>query len=165
MRAIRCNQYGPPDSLTLEELPDLTPAAGQVVIDVKAAAVNFPDVLIIENKYQVKPPLPFTPGAEVAGIVRAAGEGVALQPGTRVAAYVGYGGFAQQVLADAGACVTLPDHADFATAARSRSRTARRITRSSIAAHCAQARRCSCSAPRAAWASRRSRSARRSAHA
>lgn len=86
MRAIRCNQYGPPDTLSIEELPDLVPGAGQVVIDVKAAAVNFPDVLIIENKYQVKPQLPFTPGAEVAGIVRAAGEGVKFAPGTRVVA-------------------------------------------------------------------------------
>jgi NADPH:quinone reductase len=117
MRAIRCNQYGPPDTLTLEDLPDLVPGAGQVVIDVKAAAVNFPDVLIIENKYQVKPPLPFTPGAEVAGIVRAVGEGVKLAPGTRVVAYVGSGGFAQQALADAGACVPLPEDADLATAA------------------------------------------------
>ncbi|NLP64100.1 NADPH:quinone oxidoreductase family protein [Paraburkholderia sacchari] len=117
MRAIRCNQYGPPETLTLEDLPDLVPGAGQVVIDVKAAAVNFPDVLIIENKYQVKPPLPFTPGAEVAGIVRAAGEGVALAPGMRVVAYVGNGGFAEQALADAAACVPLPEGADFATAA------------------------------------------------
>ncbi|MBN3814586.1 NADPH:quinone oxidoreductase family protein [Paraburkholderia sp. Ac-20347] len=117
MRAIRCNQYGPPDTLSIEELPDLVPGAGQVVIDVKAAAVNFPDVLIIENKYQVKPQLPFTPGAEVAGVVRAAGEGVKLAPGTRVVAYVGNGGFAQQAIAEAGACVPLPEGADFATAA------------------------------------------------
>ncbi|WP_028224775.1 NADPH:quinone oxidoreductase family protein [Paraburkholderia ferrariae] len=117
MRAIRCNQYGPPDSLTLEDLPDLTPGPGQVVIDVKAAAVNFPDVLIIENKYQVKPPLPFTPGAEVAGVVRAAGDGVRLAPGTPVVAYVGQGGFAEQAIANADACVPLPDGADFATAA------------------------------------------------
>jgi len=117
MRAIRCNQYGPPDSLTLEELSDLTPGAGQVVIDVKAAAVNFPDVLIIENKYQMKPPLPFTPGAEVAGVVRAAGADAKLAPGTRVVAYVGTGGFAEQAVADASACVQLPDNADFATAA------------------------------------------------
>ncbi|CAB3779770.1 Phthiocerol synthesis polyketide synthase type I PpsC [Paraburkholderia caffeinitolerans] len=117
MRAIRCNQYGPPETLTLEDLPELVPGAGQVVIDVKAAAVNFPDVLIIENKYQVKPALPFTPGAEVAGIVRAAGEGVALAPGMRVVAYVGNGGFAEQVLADAAACVPLPEGADYATAA------------------------------------------------
>ncbi|MBB2928478.1 NADPH:quinone oxidoreductase family protein [Paraburkholderia silvatlantica] len=117
MRTIRCNQYGPPDSLTLEDSPDLVPGPGQVVIDVKAAAVNFPDVLIIENKYQMKPPLPFTPGAELAGVVRAAGEGVKLAPGMRVVAYVGTGAFAEQALADASACVALPEGADFATAA------------------------------------------------
>ncbi|WP_322104664.1 NADPH:quinone oxidoreductase family protein [Paraburkholderia sp. J41] len=117
MRAIRCNRYGPPDTLTLEDLPDLVPGPGQVVIDVKASAVNFPDVLIIENKYQMKPPLPFTPGAELAGVVRAAGEGVTLAPGTRVVAYVGTGAFASQAVADAAACVALPDAADFATAA------------------------------------------------
>ncbi|WP_027797269.1 NADPH:quinone oxidoreductase family protein [Paraburkholderia acidipaludis] len=117
MRAIRCNQYGPPDTLTLEALPDLTPGPGQVMIDVKAAAVNFPDVLIIENKYQMKPPLPFTPGAEVAGVVRAAGDGVKLAPGTRVVAYVGQGGFAEQAIASADACVLLPEGADFASAA------------------------------------------------
>ena len=60
MRAIRCNQYGPPESLVLETLPDLEPGPGQVVIDVRAASVNFPDVLVIQNKYQMKPELPFT---------------------------------------------------------------------------------------------------------
>jgi NADPH:quinone reductase len=118
MRAIRCHRYGPPDTLTLDELPDLAPQAGEVVIDVKAAAVNFPDVLIIENKYQLKPPLPFTPGAEIAGVVRAAGAGVTdLRPGMRVVAYVGHGGFAQQARATAHSCVPLPDDADFETAA------------------------------------------------
>ncbi len=118
MRAIRCHQFGPPDTLTLDNLPDLQPKAGEVVIDVKAAAVNFPDVLIIENKYQLKPPLPFTPGAEIAGVVRAAGEGVThLPPGTRVVAYVAHGGFAEQARAAATSCVPLPDDADFDTAA------------------------------------------------
>jgi NADPH:quinone reductase len=118
MRAIRCNQYGPPESLTVEDLPDLEPQAGEVVIDVKAAAVNFPDVLIIENKYQFKPPLPFTPGSEVAGVVRKVGAGVTqLQPGARVIAYTGQGGFAQQVIAAAGACVPLAEGVGFAQAA------------------------------------------------
>ncbi|MBN3807435.1 alcohol dehydrogenase catalytic domain-containing protein, partial [Paraburkholderia sp. Ac-20336] len=76
MRAIRCKQYGPPESLVVDNLPDLEAPPGHVVIDVKAAAVNFPDVLIIENKYQFKPPLPFTPGSEAAGVVRAVGAGV-----------------------------------------------------------------------------------------
>ncbi|MBV8628846.1 MAG: alcohol dehydrogenase catalytic domain-containing protein, partial [Paraburkholderia sp.] len=118
MRAIRCNQYGPPESLTVEELPDLLPKPGEVVIDVKTASVNFPDVLIIENKYQMKPPLPFTPGSEVAGLVRAVGEGVTrFQPGQRVVAFTGSGAFAEQAVAPATACVPLPDDADFAVAA------------------------------------------------
>lgn len=118
MRAIRCNQYGPPESLTVEDLPDLQPKAGEVVIDVRAASVNFPDVLIIENKYQFKPPLPFTPGSEVAGVVRAVGEGVTtLQPGARVVAFTGSGGFAEQVAAPVAVCVPLDDDVDFALAA------------------------------------------------
>jgi NADPH2:quinone reductase len=118
MRAIRCNRYGPPQTLVVETLPDLQPGPGEVVVDVKAASVNFPDVLVIENKYQFKPPLPFTPGSEVAGLVRAVGEGVQhLRVGLRVAAFVRVGGFAEQVLAPAGACMPLPDEADFETAA------------------------------------------------
>src|ERR1700679_3198496 len=90
MRAIRCNQYGPPESLVVENLPDLEPPPGHVGTDGKAAAVNFPDVLIIENKYQFKPPLPFTPGSEVAGVVRAVGAGVTqFKPGSRVVAFTG----------------------------------------------------------------------------
>ncbi|SAK71627.1 alcohol dehydrogenase [Caballeronia arationis] len=118
MRAIRCNQYGPPETLSLETLPDLHPGAGEVVIDVKAASVNFPDVLIIENKYQFKPPLPFTPGAELAGIVREVGAGVTqFAPGMRVAAYTAHGAFAEQALASASSCVPLPDDVDLAQAA------------------------------------------------
>ncbi|HEX7934696.1 MAG TPA: alcohol dehydrogenase catalytic domain-containing protein, partial [Paraburkholderia sp.] len=100
MRAIRCNQYGPPESLTVEDLPDLEAPPGHVVIDVSAASVNFPDVLIIQNKYQMKPPLPFTPGSEVAGVVRAVGAGVTqFSPGARVVAFTGSGGFAEQAIA------------------------------------------------------------------
>lgn len=118
MRAIRCNQYGPPESLVVENLPDLEPPPGHVVIDVKAAAVNFPDVLIIENKYQFKPSLPFTPGSEVAGIVRAVGAGVTqFKPGSRVVAYTGTGGFAEQALAPAAACMPLAHSVDFELAA------------------------------------------------
>ncbi|MFM0724506.1 NADPH:quinone oxidoreductase family protein [Paraburkholderia strydomiana] len=118
MRAIRCNQYGPPESLVVDNLPDLVPPPGHVVIDVKAAAVNFPDVLIIENKYQFKPPLPFTPGSEVAGVVRAVGDGVTqFKPGARVVAYTGSGGFAQQALAPAAGCVPLADGVEFDVAA------------------------------------------------
>lgn len=118
MRAIRCHRYGPPATLVVETLPDLVPGPGEVVIDVKAAGVNYPDVLVIENKYQFKPALPFTPGSEVAGIVRAIGEGVTrLQVGMPVAAFVRIGGFAEQVAAPVDACAPLPEDADFAVAA------------------------------------------------
>lgn len=118
MRAIRCNEYGPPETLVVETLPDPTPGAGEVVIDVKAASVNFPDVLVIENKYQFKPALPFTPGSEVAGLVRAVGPGVShLRPGMAIFAFTRIGGFAEQALAPAEACSPIPDGADFATAA------------------------------------------------
>jgi NADPH2:quinone reductase len=118
MRAIRCNQYGPPESLVLETLPDLQPGPGQVVIDVRAASVNFPDVLVIQNKYQMKPELPFTPGSEFAGVVRAVGPDVKrLKPGMRVAAYTAQGAFAEQALASEAACMPLPEDIDFASAA------------------------------------------------
>lgn len=118
MRAIRCNEYGPPESLVVDDLPDLVPPPGHVVIDVKAASVNFPDVLIIQNKYQVKPPLPFTPGSEVAGVVRAVGEGVTqFEPGSRVIAFTGFGGFAEQAIAPVEACVPLADGIAFDLAA------------------------------------------------
>ncbi len=70
MKAVLCKQFGPPESLVLEELPSPKPGAGEVVVTVKAASVNFPDVLIIQNKYQFKPPLPFSPGSELAGVVK-----------------------------------------------------------------------------------------------
>jgi NADPH2:quinone reductase len=117
MRAIRCNQYGPPESLVLETLPDLRPGADEVVIDVRAAGVNFPDVLIIQNKYQTKPELPFTPGAEFAGVVREVGANVRrLRVGMRVAAYTAQGAFAEQAVAREAACSVLPDDIDFASA-------------------------------------------------
>ena len=118
MKAIVCNAWGLPDTLDLEELPDVTPAAGQVAIDVQAAGVNFPDVLIIQNKYQVKPPLPFTPGGELAGTVRAVGEGVTqFKPGDRVIAFVGQGAFAQQIAVPVQAVMPMPAGMDFDIAA------------------------------------------------
>lgn len=118
MRAIRCHRHGPPDTLVLDTLPDLSPGPGEVVVDVKAASVNFPDVLVIENKYQFKPSLPFTPGSEVAGIVRAVGDGVEnVRVGMPVAAFTRIGGFAEQALAPASACMPLPADVEFAAAA------------------------------------------------
>src|SRR5438128_7383161 len=103
MKAIVCKQFGPPESLVFEELPSPRPGAGEVVIEVKAASVNFPDVLIIQNKYQFKPPLPFSPGSELAGVVKEAGSGVtAFRPGDRVMAFTTYGAFAEEVKTEAG---------------------------------------------------------------
>ncbi len=118
MKAIVCKAWGLPDTLTLEELPDLVPGPGQVVLDVKAAGVNFPDVLIIQGKYQVKPALPFTPGSEVAGVVRAVADDVqGYQVGQRVIAFTGQGGFAQQLAVPVQALMPMPPGMDFDTAA------------------------------------------------
>ena len=118
MRAVLCKSYGPPDSLVFEDVASPVPGPGEAVITVRAASVNFPDVLIIENKYQVKPPLPFSPGSELAGIVKAVGDGVArLKPGDRVMAITGYGAFAEEVKVDARKLFPIPPAMDFATAA------------------------------------------------
>ena len=76
MKAVLCKQFGPPESLVIEELPSPKAGAGEVVVSVKAASLNFPDVLIIQNKYQFKPPLPFSPGSELAGVVKEVGPDV-----------------------------------------------------------------------------------------
>lgn len=118
MKAVLCKHWGPPESLVIETLPDLLPTAGDVIIDVKAAGVNFPDVLIVQNKYQAKPALPFSPGSELAGIVNAVGDGVThVKPGDRVIAYVGHGAFASQVRAPAAVVTPMPEALDFETAA------------------------------------------------
>jgi NADPH:quinone reductase len=118
MRAIVCKEWGGPDKLEIQTLPDFVAGPGEVVIDVKAAGVNFPDVLIIQNKYQMKPPLPFTPGAELAGIVRSIGDGVKhVQPGDAVVAFAGLGAFAEQCLTKAELVMPMPPGIDFNTAA------------------------------------------------
>ncbi|HEV2983332.1 MAG TPA: NADPH:quinone oxidoreductase family protein [Vicinamibacterales bacterium] len=118
MKAVLCKAYGPPESLAIEEVPSPTPGQGEVVISVKAASVNFPDVLIIQNKYQVKPPLPFSPGSELAGVVKSVGAGVtAFKPGDAVMAIIGYGAFAEEVKADAARVLPIPAGMDFASAA------------------------------------------------
>jgi NADPH2:quinone reductase len=95
-----------------------TPRRGEAVISVKAAGVNFPDVLIIQNKYQVKPPLPFSPGSEAAGLVKAIGDGVDhVKIGDRVMAITGYGAFAEEIAVDAARLLPIPHGMDFATAA------------------------------------------------
>jgi NADPH2:quinone reductase len=117
MQAIVCHKYGPPSDLVLSEIPSPEAKAGEVVIEVHAAGVNFPDALLVQGLYQVKPPLPFSPGVEVAGVVRAVGPGVDHpRVGERVAAMV-MGGFAEHAVARASSTVALPDDIDFVTAA------------------------------------------------
>jgi NADPH2:quinone reductase len=102
MKAVLCKHYGEPSTLVVEDVPALQPRAGEVVVSVHAAAVNFPDTLIIQNKYQFKPPLPFSPGGEVAGAVKAVGEGVSgFEAGDRVFAVCSWGGFADEVVIQA----------------------------------------------------------------
>jgi NADPH2:quinone reductase len=118
MKAVVCKAWGPPDSLVVEEVADLVPGAGEVVVDVKAAGVNFPDVLTVQGKYQVKPGLPFTPGNEFAGIVRAVGGGAsAYKTGDRVIGFTRTGAFAEQALAPQEALMPMPPGMDFDIAA------------------------------------------------
>ena len=114
MKALMSLQPGPPDSLQLIDAPDPIAGKGEVVIAVKAAGVNFPDCLIIEDKYQFKPERPFAPGSEVAGIVESTGEGVAnVKPGQRVTASLPFGGFAEKAKVDAGRVRPIPDAMPF----------------------------------------------------
>jgi len=118
MKAVLAREFTSPERLTLEEVPARHPGRGEVVIAVKACGVNFLDALIVQGKYQLKPALPFSPGAEVAGIVREVGEG-ATGPavGTRVLASIGFGGYAEEVAAEAARVIPLPPQMDFVTAA------------------------------------------------
>jgi NADPH2:quinone reductase len=118
VRAVVCSELGPPSLLTVEERDDPTPGQGQVLVAVEAAGVNFVDGLFIGGKYQIKPPLPFTPGSEVAGHVLVAGEGVsAFHAGQRVMATTGLGGFASHVVVPARSLAVLPDTFDAPRAA------------------------------------------------
>ena len=118
MKAVLCKQYGPPDSLVIEDLPSPKPGAGEVVVSVKAAGVNFPDVLIIQNKYQFKPPLPFSPGSEFAGVVKELGAGVTgFKPGDKVIAFTTFGAFAEEVKTEAARLLPLPEGMNFESGA------------------------------------------------
>src|SRR6186997_952923 len=118
MKAVVCKQFGPPDSLLVEDLPSPRAGPGEVVLSVKAASVNFPDVLIIQNKYQFKPPLPFSPGSEMAGVVKSVGDGVThYRPGDAVMAITTYGAFAEEVKTEARRLLPIPTGMEFATAA------------------------------------------------
>ncbi len=118
VKAVLCRQYGPPESLVYEDVPSPVAGPGEIVILMKAASVNFPDLLIIQNKYQVKPPLPFSPGSELSGVVQSVGDDVTgLKAGDRVMAVTGYGAFAEEVKTEARRVVRIPDGMDDPTAA------------------------------------------------
>ncbi len=118
MKAVLCKEYGPPESLVIEDIASPTAGRGQVVVSVKACGVNFPDTLIIQGKYQFKPAMPFSPGSEVSGIVKEVGEGVdTVQVSDHVIAFTGWGGFAEEVVTEASKLITLPGDIDFVTAA------------------------------------------------
>ena len=118
MKAVVCKQFGPPESLVIEDLPSPHAGPGEAVISVKAASLNFPDVLIIQNKYQFKPPLPFSPGSELAGVVKEVGAGVVgFKPGDKVIAFTTYGAFAEEVKTEAARLLPLPQGMDFVAGA------------------------------------------------
>ncbi len=118
MKAILCSQYCGPDGLVLSDIPDPTAGPGEVVVAIKAAALNFFDLLMIQGKYQVKPPFPFSPAAEIAGVIESVGTGVTdLKPGDRVAASCGHNGARQKIALPASSIVKIPNNLDFDRAA------------------------------------------------
>lgn len=118
MKAVLCKEFGPASSLVLEETTDPVAKANEVVLDTHAAGVNFPDTLIIEGKYQIKPPFPFSPGGEAAGVIASVGDKVShLKPGDRVMGLTGYGSFAEKIAVDASRILPIPKNMDFVTAA------------------------------------------------
>lgn len=118
MKAVLCKEFGPASSLVLEETTDPVAKANEVVLDIHAAGVNFPDTLIIEGKYQIKPPFPFSPGGEAAGVIASVGDKVShLKPGDRVMGLTGYGSFAEKIAVDASRILPIPKNMDFVTAA------------------------------------------------
>ena len=109
MKALLSHAPGGPETLRLDELPDPAPGAGELLVRVRACAINYPDVLIIEDKYQLKPPRPFAPGSEIAGEVEAVGEGVTgWNAGDRLIAAVGFGGLVEKLVIPAKAGIPLP---------------------------------------------------------
>lgn len=118
MKAVLCSQFCGPDDLVLSDIADPVAGPGEAVIAIKAAALNFFDLLMIQGKYQVKPPFPFSPAAEIAGVIESVGAGVTdLKVGDRVAASIGHNGARQKVAAPATSIVKIPDNLDFDRAA------------------------------------------------
>ena len=118
MKALLCTEFGPAEKLTFQEINAPEPKENEVLIKVAACSANFPDTLIIENKYQFKPELPFSPGGEVAGVILKIGENVKkLSIGQRVFALCGWGGFSEEVCVGADRVFPLPDYMDYVTGA------------------------------------------------
>jgi NADPH2:quinone reductase len=118
VKAVVCHEFGPPEKLVVEEVPAPTLGPGQVLLDVHACSISFPDLLMLEDKYQFKPGLPFTPGGEVAGVVAAVADDVsAVAVGDRVLASTTAGGLAEQVTAQAASLIPIPDGVDLVEAA------------------------------------------------
>jgi len=118
MKALLCKEFGPPETLSYEDVDDPVISPGKVIVDIYSASVNFPDVLIIEDKYQFKPSLPFSPGGEASGIISEIGEGVdGFIVGDRVIVSAGWGCFVEKILVDPSALPSIPDSMDFDTAA------------------------------------------------
>ncbi len=110
--------FGPIDQAAVEEVPDPVPGPGEVLVAVRAAEANYPDILVIEGAYQIKPPLPFSPGKAAAGVIEAIGEDVAgFKPGDRVAVQVEYGAYAEKLIAPAATCYLMPEGLPFDKAA------------------------------------------------
>lgn len=118
MKAILCKAYGPPSSLTLEDLESPTPGPKEVLVSVKACGLNFPDTLIIQGLYQFKPELPFSPGSDLSGVVKAVGDAVKhLKVGDEVFGFVPFGALAEEVIVPSNACFQKPENMNFAVAA------------------------------------------------
>jgi NADPH2:quinone reductase len=114
LKALVCSTFGPLDRLEVRDIPGPAPGPGQVLVDVRASALNFPDALMVQGLYQVKPAVPFVPGLEAAGVVAAVGEGVEnVSPGDRVLAWLDHGGLAERCVADAGNVVRMPASMSF----------------------------------------------------
>ncbi len=118
MKAVLCKAFGPADTLVVEDVSSPEIKKNEVLLDVHAAGINFPDTLIIEGKYQFKPPFPFSPGGEASGVISAVGEKVShLKVGDRVMALTGWGSCAEQIAVPAYNILPMPDAMDFTTAA------------------------------------------------
>ena len=114
MKALVCTAFGPLENLAVADVPSPQPRAGQVLVDVKASSINFPDALMVKGLYQVKPPLPFSPGAELSGVVKELGAEVrGFAVGDRVAGVCGWGGFAEECVVAADQLIALPADMDF----------------------------------------------------